>query len=90
MPTDPTFPSRTCSWRALEVVLRTAVDAGGNVTAYRQRRWKQGKWWWWLGPGGAMQLAGKGRFTHMRCPPGMAGGDGSAAEAAATEAEASH
>ncbi len=79
-------PSHACSWRALEVTLRTAVDAGGDMAAYRQQRWKQGKWWWWLGPGGTMQLAGKGRFTQMRCPPSMAGGDASPAAGAAAEA----
>lgn len=86
----PPPPSCSCSWRALEVALRTAVDAGGDAAAYRQQRWKQGKWWWWMGPGGTMQLAGKGRFTQMRCPPGMAGEQGASAAAAEADAEAAH
>lgn len=44
----------------------------GDMAEY-WRRWEEGRWWWWLGPGGEMRYAGKGRRTRLRCPADMAG-----------------
>lgn len=39
------FRNLRVRWEALETALRAAVDAGGDMDAYR-RRWDAGDWWW--------------------------------------------
>lgn len=78
----PKFRNMRLRWEALEEVLQTAVEWGGDMADYR-RRWEEGSWWWWATRNG-MQHAGKGQLTKMRCPAepaaaagGGKGGDGS-------------
>lgn len=72
--TLPSLPSAPPRWEALEHALRAVAEAGGNMTAYREDIWKQGRWLWWAGPGGRVQEAGKGRFTQMSCANATFGG----------------
>ncbi|KAI3428186.1 hypothetical protein D9Q98_006566 [Chlorella vulgaris] len=61
------FRNLVVRWQALQTVLEAVVDANGNMTDYRQR-WAAGRWWWFMGSGGSMKTAGRGRRTKMRCP----------------------
>lgn len=54
------------------MALRTVVGAGDDMAAYRQR-WKEGRWWWWMGPGDSMQFVGTGQYTRMTCPVELTG-----------------
>ena len=55
------LPSRRnarVSWDALQAMLRQVVDARGNVTAWRQRYWKTGRWRLLMRPGGKISYDG--------------------------------